>query len=73
MRGTVARMTRDELRALISETVELKLMELLRDPDWGLELKKEVRDKLRRSFAAEARGERGITADELAKRLHIKA
>ena len=48
MRGMVARMTQDELRALIAETVELKLMEMLKDPDWGLELKKEMRDRLRR-------------------------
>jgi hypothetical protein len=73
MRGMVARMTQDELRALIAETVELKLMEMLKDPDWGLELKKEMRDRLRRSFAAEARGERGIAAEDLAKRLGIRA
>jgi hypothetical protein len=66
-------MTKDELRALIEESVELKLMELLKDPDWGLELKKDARDRLRRSFAAEQRGARGITAEELAKRLGIKA
>ena len=73
MRETIARMTRDELRTLISDTVEQKLMELLKDPDLGLELKKEVRDRLRRSFDAEERGERGLTANELAKRLNIKA
>ena len=72
MHSTIARMTRDELRALIAETVELKLMELLHDPDEGLELKKEVRDRLRRSFAAEQRGERGITSKELARHLGIK-
>ncbi len=73
MATTVARMTRDELRELVEESVERKLLELLRDPDWGLELRKEIRDRLRHSFAAEARGERGIPAEELAKRLHIKA
>lgn len=73
MASTVARMTQDELRALIEESVELKLMELLRDPDWGLELKKETRERLRRSFVAEQRGERGIPAHDLAKRLGIKA
>ena len=73
MRGTVARMTRDELRTLIAATVEQKLIELLKGPDWGLELRKEVRDRLNRSFAAEERGERGITTSGLAKRLGIKA
>lgn len=73
MATTVARMTKSELRELIEESVELKLLELLKDPDAGLELKKEVHDRLRRSFAAEARGERGISGEELAKRLGIKA
>ena len=73
MATTVARMTRDELRELVEESVERKLLEFLRDPDWGLELRKEVRDRLRHSFAAEARGERGISAEELTKRLGIKA
>jgi hypothetical protein len=65
-------MTRDELRELIEESVERKLLELFADPDWGLELRKDVRERLRRSFAAEERGEHGITAEELAKRLGIE-
>lgn len=73
MATTIARMTRDELRELVEESIERKLLEFLRDPDWGIELRKEVRERLRHSFTAEARGERGITAEELAKRLGIKA
>lgn len=72
MSSTIARMTKDELRELIEESIERKLLELLADPDRGLELRRDVRDRLRRSFAAEQRGERGVTADELAKRLGIK-
>jgi hypothetical protein len=73
MRGTVAQMTKAELRALIAETIKLKLLELLKDPDAGLELREDVRDRLRRSFAAEARGERGIKAQELSKRLNARS
>ncbi len=73
MATTIARMTRDELRELVEESVERKLLEFLRDPDWGLELRKQVRARLHDSFAAETRGERGIPAEELAKRLGIKA
>lgn len=72
MTNTVAQMSKDELRELIEESIENKLLELLEDPDRGLELKKEVRERLRRSFAAEERGERGISAEELAKRLGIQ-
>ena len=72
MATTIARMTRDELRALIEESIERKLRGLLMDADHGLELKKQVRERLRRSFAAEARGERGIAGKGLAKCLGIR-
>ena len=71
MAAKISEMTKDELRDLIESSVEHKLLELFDDPDWGLELKKEVREKLRRSFAAEECGERGITAEDLAKKLGI--
>lgn len=72
MPSTVSQMSRDELQQLIEESVERKLLELIQDPDWGLELKKDVRARLRRSFDAEARGERGVSDGELAKRLGLK-
>ncbi len=40
MAATVAKMTKHELREIIESTVEQKLLELLRDPDQGLILKK---------------------------------
>jgi hypothetical protein len=42
------------------------------NPDRGLDLRKDVCERLRHSFAVEARGERGIPAEELAKRLGIE-
>jgi hypothetical protein len=36
----------EELRSLIGEVVEEKLRELLGDPDAGLEIRPEVRDRL---------------------------
>ena len=69
MASTITRMTKEELRQLIEDSIESKLLELLDDPDRGLELKKEIRERLRRSFAAEERGERGILAEQLVKRL----
>jgi hypothetical protein len=73
MAETIAKMTKGELRELNEESLEQKLIELLEDPDRGLVLKKEVRERLRRSLAAEERGERGIAAEDLAKRLGIRA
>ncbi len=68
----ISQMTKDELRELIEESIEHKLFELMQDPDRGFVLKKNVRERLRRSFAAEERGERGITSEELEKRRVIR-
>jgi len=45
-------LTTDDLRALIADVVEEKLKEPLGDPDWGLELRPEVAERLRKSLAA---------------------
>ncbi len=62
----------EELRALIEQTVERKLLELLGDPDEGLELRKEVKARLRRSLARERKGIRGVPAAETAKKLGLE-
>ena len=43
MSVTVAQMSKDELKDIIAMTVEQKLLELLGDPDEGLEIRKSVR------------------------------
>jgi hypothetical protein len=55
-------LTVDELKDLIEQTVEQKLLELLGDPDEVLELREEVKARLRRSLARERKGMRGIPA-----------
>jgi hypothetical protein len=52
-------MSKDELKELIETSVEQKLLELLGDPDEGLEIRKSVRDRLLRQKKAVAAGERG--------------
>ena len=64
-------LTTDDLRALIADVVEEKLKELLGDPDWGLELRPEVAERLRKSLAAIERGEETRPLEEVAKRLGI--
>ena len=69
---TAAQLTVPQLEALIESVIERKLIELLGDPDQGLELKPSVRAKLRRSLTAVKRGERGIPAKQVAKELGLK-
>ncbi|MGQ9627049.1 MAG: hypothetical protein ACUVV0_09135 [Anaerolineae bacterium] len=64
MHTVVVQISVDELKKLIQDAVEQKLLELLGDPDWGLELREEIQERLKRSFTAEEQGERGIPAEE---------
>jgi len=43
-------LTMEELKDYINEVAEEKLVELLGDPDWGLELKDEVKERLKQSL-----------------------
>ena len=67
----IAELTVEELRALIDETVEAKLEEMMGDPDFGLELRDEVKETLRTSLAAAERGEKRLSMDEVAGRLGL--
>jgi hypothetical protein len=46
----VEELTTDELKSFIGNAVEQKLEELLGDPDWNLELRVDVKQRLRRSL-----------------------
>ncbi len=69
---TVAEMSRDELKELIADTVEQKLLELLGDPDEGLEIRKSVQDRLLRQKKAVAAGERGEPFEDVVRRLGLE-
>jgi hypothetical protein len=69
---TISQLTVSQLEALIESAVERKLVEMLGDPDRGLELTPAAKNKLRRSIAATQRGERGIPAKTVAKELGLK-
>ena len=71
MAELVSQMTKEELRLMIDEALEQKLIELFGDPDEGLELRDEVRDFLIRQREVVARGELGRPLDEVAKELGI--
>jgi len=69
---TVTQMTKEELREMIETVIEEKLLELLGDPDEGLPIRKNVRDRLLRQREAVASGERGEPFEEVTRRLGIE-
>ena len=69
---TVDQLTLPQLETLIESLIERKMIELLGDPDAGLELRPSIKARLRRSLAAVERGERGIPAQQVARELGLK-
>jgi hypothetical protein len=63
----VKELTVEQLKTLIQDAVEEKLEELIGDPDRGLELREEVKDRLRASLAAMQQGEKVIPIEEVAR------
>jgi len=72
MTVSVAQMSRDELREMIEVTLEQKLLELLGDPDEGLEIRESVRERLLRQQEAVAAGERGEPFEDVVRRLGLE-
>ncbi len=62
----------EQLKALIQEAVEEKLQEILGDPDQGLELREDIKDRLRRSLAAVEGGEEGLPIGQVAKEVGLE-
>jgi hypothetical protein len=71
MSDTVAQMSKDELKEIIAMTVEQKLLELLGDPDEGLQIRKSVQERLIRQQKAVAAGERGESFEDVVQRLGL--
>lgn len=63
----VSEISVEELKQLIAQIVEQKLEELLGDPDSGMQLRDEVKERLRRTSDVK----RGIPASEVARRLGV--
>jgi DNA-binding GntR family transcriptional regulator len=72
MTVSVAQMSRDELREMIEVTLEQKLLELLGDPDGGLEIRESVRERLLRQQKAVAAGERGKPFEDVVRQLGLE-
>ncbi|MEN3059040.1 MAG: hypothetical protein ABC579_07205, partial [Candidatus Methanosuratincola petrocarbonis] len=55
-------------KALVQEAVEEALFNLLGDPDQGLELREEIQERLKCSLERVQQGERGVPAEEVARK-----
>jgi hypothetical protein len=71
MAKTVADMTTGELRDMMEDLIEEKLVQLLGDPDEGLEIRESLRDRLQAQQEAVAAGTRGESFEDLARRLGL--
>ncbi len=67
----VADLTVDEFRALVRESVTQTLLEVLGDPDRGLELRDDFAKELERSLTTVESGGKTVPADEVAARLGL--
>lgn len=72
MGTTVGDMTPGELKTMIEAIIEEKLAEMLGDPDQGLDLREDLRERLLRQKQAVAAGERGEAVDDVARRLGVE-
>jgi len=64
----VKELTVEQFKDLVQEAIEEKLDEIIGDPDLGLELREDIKERLRNSLAARQRGEKGIPIEEVATR-----
>jgi len=69
MARTVAEMTPSDLREMLGELIEEKLVELIGDPDEDLEVRASVVRRLRAQQSRVAAGERGRDLDEVVRAL----
>ncbi len=67
MSGTVIQVSKQELKRIISNVVEQKLVELFGDPDDSLTIKKNLRNRLLRQKRAVEKGDRGTDLSSIRK------
>jgi ABC-type phosphate transport system ATPase subunit len=73
---TIAQMTQEEfkemLETVVETTIERKLLEILGDPDEGLEIRSEVQDRLLRQRQEVAGGQQGRLLEEVVRELGLQ-
>jgi len=68
---TVGKMTKEELKEIISAIVEDKLTEIVGDPNEGLPIRESLRRRLLRQKRAVAQGKRGESFEDVVSRLGL--
>jgi hypothetical protein len=68
---TIAQMTKEELQEMLETTIEQKLLEMLGDPDEGLELRDDVRERLLHQQRAVSAGERGQSFEDVVQQMEL--
>ena len=63
----VKELTVEQFKDLVQKAIEEKLEEIIGDPDTGIELREDIKERLRNSLAARQRGEKGIPIEEVAR------
>ena len=74
--GTLAQMTQDEFKetieAVTETTVEQNLLEILGDPDQGLEIRETVRRRLLHQRQMVASGQRGQSNEDVVREFGLE-
>ena len=61
----VSKLTLDDIKEFVDELVEEKLIHILKDPDEGLELREDIKARLKKSLKSQADGEKGIQLENI--------
>lgn len=69
---TVKDLTIEELKTVVGEVVEEKLLDLFTDPDVGLSLRPEIKARLTQQLRSSQSGEANVPAAEVARRLGLE-
>jgi len=69
---TLAQMSKEELREMIETAVEQKFLEILGDPDEGLEIREVIRERLLRQKQEVATGERGRSFQDVVRSMDLE-
>ena len=69
--SNVADLTVDEFKNLIKEVVTQTILELLGDPDEGLELREEIKERLHRSLTSSQTNGETRSVQEVAAKLGL--
>ncbi len=62
---TDSKLTLDDIKEFVDEMVEEKLINILKDPDEGLELREDIKARLKKSLKSQADGEKGILLENV--------